>query len=219
MPRIVFTTAYDQYAVKAFDVNALDYLLKPIEPERLATALRTQGGGFVAGFIDDDASLQGRDVMGLRVYRPEALGNLIRDGQSYLEQAWWISTLPGVVILLIAIGLHFLSDGIRQVLDPWVTTGADGKEMINGDIQHMMTVIPIFSRFKNWIYADEKAQAKRGATFWSAIAGVRPEDVTEEELTATEKAFYYEELLPLISTLKELLVLFLMFGRFLFPVI
>ena len=39
VPRIVFTTAYDQYAVKAFDVNALDYLLKPIEPERLAAAI------------------------------------------------------------------------------------------------------------------------------------------------------------------------------------
>jgi len=40
VPRIVFTTAYDQYAVKAFDVSALDYLLKPIEPERLSTTLR-----------------------------------------------------------------------------------------------------------------------------------------------------------------------------------
>jgi two-component system LytT family response regulator len=40
LPRVVFTTAYDQYAVKAFEVNALDYLLKPIEPERLAMALR-----------------------------------------------------------------------------------------------------------------------------------------------------------------------------------
>ncbi|MBC8025264.1 MAG: response regulator [Steroidobacteraceae bacterium] len=39
VPRIVFTTAYDQYAVKAFDVNALDYLLKPIEPERLAMTI------------------------------------------------------------------------------------------------------------------------------------------------------------------------------------
>jgi len=38
-PRIIFTTAYDRYAVTAFDVNALDYLLKPIEPERLAAAL------------------------------------------------------------------------------------------------------------------------------------------------------------------------------------
>jgi two-component system, LytTR family, response regulator len=40
VPRIVFTTAYDQYAVRAFTVNALDYLLKPIDPERLATTLR-----------------------------------------------------------------------------------------------------------------------------------------------------------------------------------
>jgi two-component system LytT family response regulator len=38
-PRIVFTTAYDHYAVKAFEVSALDYLLKPIGPERLAAAL------------------------------------------------------------------------------------------------------------------------------------------------------------------------------------
>lgn len=40
VPRIVFTTAWDQYAVRAFEVNALDYLLKPIEPERLAMALQ-----------------------------------------------------------------------------------------------------------------------------------------------------------------------------------
>jgi two-component system, LytTR family, response regulator len=39
VPRIIFTTAYDHYSVKAFEVNALDYLLKPIEPERLASAL------------------------------------------------------------------------------------------------------------------------------------------------------------------------------------
>lgn len=61
----------------------------------------------------------GLSFLGLGIMPPApSLGNLIRDGQSYLEQAWWISTLPGVVILLIAIGLHFLSDGIRQVLDP-----------------------------------------------------------------------------------------------------
>jgi two-component system LytT family response regulator len=39
IPRVVFTTAYDQFAVKAFEVNALDYLLKPIEHERLAMAI------------------------------------------------------------------------------------------------------------------------------------------------------------------------------------
>jgi two-component system, LytTR family, response regulator len=39
MPKVVFTTAYDEYALKAFEVNALDYLLKPIEPKRLADAI------------------------------------------------------------------------------------------------------------------------------------------------------------------------------------
>lgn len=39
VPNVIFTTAYDEYALKAFQVNALDYLLKPIEPERLTEAL------------------------------------------------------------------------------------------------------------------------------------------------------------------------------------
>lgn len=38
-PAVVFTTAYDDYALRAFEVNALDYLLKPIEPKRLADAV------------------------------------------------------------------------------------------------------------------------------------------------------------------------------------
>lgn len=38
-PKLIFTTAFDQYAVKAFELNAVDYLLKPIRQERLLTAL------------------------------------------------------------------------------------------------------------------------------------------------------------------------------------
>ncbi|WP_263788093.1 LytR/AlgR family response regulator transcription factor [Salinibacter grassmerensis] len=41
VPHIVFVTAYDQYAIRAFEVNALDYLVKPVEKERLADALET----------------------------------------------------------------------------------------------------------------------------------------------------------------------------------
>ncbi len=39
VPAIVFVTAYDEYAVRAFEANALDYLLKPVQPERLQRAL------------------------------------------------------------------------------------------------------------------------------------------------------------------------------------
>jgi two-component system LytT family response regulator len=38
-PKVIFTTAYDEFALKAFEVNALDYLMKPVEPKRLADAL------------------------------------------------------------------------------------------------------------------------------------------------------------------------------------
>ena len=38
-PRIIFTTAYEAYAIKAFEENSVDYLLKPIEPERLEKAM------------------------------------------------------------------------------------------------------------------------------------------------------------------------------------
>ncbi len=40
VPQVIFTTAYDEFALKAFEVNALDYLLKPIQEDRLAEALK-----------------------------------------------------------------------------------------------------------------------------------------------------------------------------------
>jgi two-component system, LytTR family, response regulator len=39
VPEVIFVTAYDEYAIKAFEVNALDYILKPINPERLKDAI------------------------------------------------------------------------------------------------------------------------------------------------------------------------------------
>jgi two-component system LytT family response regulator len=40
VPSVIFTTAHDEYALKAFEVNALDYLLKPIDPKRLSDAIQ-----------------------------------------------------------------------------------------------------------------------------------------------------------------------------------
>ena len=39
-PFVIFTTAFDEYALKAFEVNSIDYLMKPIEPEQLTRALK-----------------------------------------------------------------------------------------------------------------------------------------------------------------------------------
>jgi two-component system LytT family response regulator len=51
-PAVVFTTAYAEHAIRSFDFNTVDYLLKPVSPERLALALRklagTQGGDAAA---------------------------------------------------------------------------------------------------------------------------------------------------------------------------
>ena len=55
-PLVVFITAYDQYALAAFKVNSIDYLLKPIEPEQLSRAIaklqRMIGGAEARGDID-----------------------------------------------------------------------------------------------------------------------------------------------------------------------
>lgn len=60
VPRVIFTTAYDQYALKAFDFGALDYLLKPIEPARLAKALaRLQAEG-----ESPEPTTGGQDLLG-----------------------------------------------------------------------------------------------------------------------------------------------------------
>ena len=49
MPRVVFVTAYDEYALKAFEENALDYLLKPVEKGRLAKTIEKLKRRFTEG--------------------------------------------------------------------------------------------------------------------------------------------------------------------------
>src|SRR5262249_41072309 len=44
LPPVVFVTAHDEHAVRAFEVNAIDYLLKPVRPERLARSLERARG-------------------------------------------------------------------------------------------------------------------------------------------------------------------------------
>jgi two-component system LytT family response regulator len=74
-PIVIFTTAYDQYALKAFEVNSVDYLLKPIDPESLERALNKvealRGGGGLAH--PDIQALLRQLTDSLRETRPEYL--------------------------------------------------------------------------------------------------------------------------------------------------
>lgn len=116
-PRVIFTTAFDEYAVRAFEVNALDYLLKPIAPERLAAALA-------------------------RVNRPSATTRLeqvfVRDG----ERCWFVRVAE--IFLLESEGnytrVYFGGErplirrsltALEQRLDPAMFCRANRKQILN----------------------------------------------------------------------------------------
>jgi two-component system LytT family response regulator len=64
LPAIVFTTAYDQYALRAFEIHAVDYLLKPFTPERLSSAIQRVRERLLAGESLTRAMEKGRNGSG-----------------------------------------------------------------------------------------------------------------------------------------------------------
>jgi peptide/nickel transport system permease protein len=60
--------------------------------------------------------------LGLGIQPPAPTwGGITADGRDYLGTAWWISTLPGIAILLTVVAINFVGDWLRDVLDPTVT--------------------------------------------------------------------------------------------------
>lgn len=79
VPYVIFVTAYDEYALKAFEVNALDYVLKPVEEDRLAEA------------VQKVVRAKQRDDQRLRLSQEGRLGQedqiFIKDG----EKCWFVA--------------------------------------------------------------------------------------------------------------------------------
>ena len=102
-------------AARTVQASQIWLMTRHIIPNSIS-ALLVAASIATANAILVEASLS---FLGLGIMPPTpSLGNIIREGQTYLQQAWWISTLPGVMILAISISLHFMSDGIREALDP-----------------------------------------------------------------------------------------------------
>ncbi len=55
--------------------------------------------------------------VGIQPPTPE-WGGIIASGRNYLTTAWWITTFPGLVLMLVVLGFNFLGDGLRDALDP-----------------------------------------------------------------------------------------------------
>jgi len=122
---VIFTTAYDQYALRAFDVHAVDYLLKPFSEERLAEAL-VRARGRLAGRAGEEPAL---DVNGLVAAARPRSGPLervlIRDGaQVHVLPADRIDFVEAQddYVSFMADGKSFLKDqtmaAVEAALDP-----------------------------------------------------------------------------------------------------
>jgi two-component system LytT family response regulator len=79
VPRVIFTTAFDEYALRAFEVNALDYLLKPIDPRRLAAS--------IARLVDQPPTASAGEM-------PRMERIFIRDG----DRCWFV-TIADVILM------------------------------------------------------------------------------------------------------------------------
>lgn len=86
LPKVIFVTAYDEYALRAFEVNALDYLLKPIDEERLDETIKK----LITAPKENEADL------GEQIDEPEGL--LTMDDQIFLKDGdkCWFVTLKDI---------------------------------------------------------------------------------------------------------------------------
>jgi peptide/nickel transport system permease protein len=90
-------------------------LVRDILPNVVAPLIVTATLG-LGGAILSAAALS---FLGLGSQPPQPeWGRMLSEGRDYLREAWWISTFPGLGIMLTVLGMNLLGDGLRDVLDP-----------------------------------------------------------------------------------------------------
>ncbi|HXE81638.1 MAG TPA: LytTR family DNA-binding domain-containing protein [Vicinamibacterales bacterium] len=123
MPAVVFVTAYDEYAVQAFEVNAVDYVLKPFDPERLLQAI-ARARARIAAKRDDTLGARLQALLDARDARPpDRL--VVRNGERFefvpLDAIDWIEAADNYVQLHCGPKRHLLNEtmtNLERRLDP-----------------------------------------------------------------------------------------------------
>lgn len=113
----VLAARHQEYveAARAVGAGHAHILFREILPNVLSSVLVVSTLR-VAWIILMEASLS---FLGLGVQPPTpAWGSMVSAGREYLFQAWWVSTFPGLAILLTVLGINLLGEGLRDALDP-----------------------------------------------------------------------------------------------------
>src|SRR5664279_1236442 len=164
MPQIVFATAFDQYAVKAFEVNAVDYLLKPFDKKRVAQAVDK-----VRKKLESSASPS--DQIGTLVkmleqqQRPQAAKVLLKSaGRLFLvdQKDICYASIEDGIISVVATNMEGQSncrtlEELLDSLDPNVFWRAHRSYLVN--IQRIKEVVPWF-KSSYQIRMDDRKQAE-----------------------------------------------------------
>jgi two-component system, LytTR family, response regulator len=104
LPRIVFVTAFDEYAVRAFDINALDYLLKPVRLDRLSRTIEKVRSALAEGAkasslpdaLRDSDALMLDDGVRMRMSRLEDIAAVAAEGN--YTQVWEREQSPMLIL-------------------------------------------------------------------------------------------------------------------------
>jgi hypothetical protein len=85
-----------------------------------------------------------------------------------------------------------------------VSTGPDGQPYMDDRVENLLGVLPLYSRFKTWLYEDETSVSKRHNAVASAVFGFQLRPVDEQAMTAAELDFYYGQVLPAVEYLRDI---------------
>lgn len=159
MPSIIFVTAYDQFALKAFEVHAVDYLLKPVDPARLKEALdrvrrqlHTNEGNLHSRLAEVLSSIEAQAGRSRIVLRSDGEVLVLKP-----EEIDWVESAGNYVCFHVGAGTHIFRETMNQV---------EQRLRAHNFVRiHRSTIVNLdrIKRLKPVLYGDYSIELRNGA--------------------------------------------------------